>query len=344
MRYKSGQCACALLVLAMAVEGGVHYSSSCQSDEVQGEVLGTTGLACAPRCRVDTYDCPNDPPDGATAKAQCVLQDINKVAYCALLCEMDAQCPNGASCKNAGDAEQAVSICIHPLSFAQWAKPGRTKLVVGWPAQAGQSTRGFQIAKAHAALQNLKRRYGIADGDVDVLVVRELLSAAATGAAPPQATAASSAPAPSLQAAEGGVLAPFKHDLSQFRGYVREGLPGLKHEARDIIWKIEHLDRRGDATDLLRGVLMCAAVYLVVGCLYKYQTRGAGGIDMIPHIGFWMEYPQLVLDGINYSRALLRELSGLPKGASSFQAVGGTSARDTFAHFEPSKTGHADLL
>jgi len=318
----------------------IHYSGSCASDEVSGEVQGQTGLVCGPRCREGAFDCPTDAPEGTTAQPQCMLQDIDQVAYCGLLCQVDSQCPSGASCRDAGT--QAVGICIHPLSFFDWSKAGtRRKLAVGWPARAGQSTKGFQIAKAYSALQSLKRRYGIADGDADVLVVKELLAAStATGAAkgatqlaaPPQAAPS----APSLRTTEGGVLAPWKHDLSQFAGYVRGGVPGLEREVHDTIWQVENINRPGVASALLRGVFMCALLYLGVGCLYKYQNMGSRGIDMIPHIGFWMEYPQLVLDGIQYSMAFLTGLVGQPR-SSGFQSVGGVSDRDTFAHFEPTK-------
>eukprot|EP00438_Fugacium_kawagutii_P034373 Skav204878 [mRNA] locus=scaffold2602:46921:52510:+ [translate_table: standard] len=38
--------------------------------------------------------------------------------YCGLLCQADAQCPSGASCRKVGT--QAVGLCIHPLSFSDW--------------------------------------------------------------------------------------------------------------------------------------------------------------------------------------------------------------------------------
>jgi len=125
-------------------------------------------------------------------------------------------------------------------------------------------------------------------------------------------------------------------------------LPGLEREVSGIINKVEHLDRRGNASALIRGLLEAAVLYLVIGAIYKHQALGARGMDMIPHIGFWMEYPQLVNDGIVYSKQLVGGFLGIDMGSASFGSISfggsgggfeplGRADRDTFANFEPSK-------
>jgi hypothetical protein len=285
-----------------------------------------------------------------------VLQDVDSTGYCGLFCQSDAQCPSGASCRTVGTA--GISICFHPLSFTDWAnKQGtRKKLAVGWPAKAANSNnaKGFQIAKAYAALLSLKRRYSMADGDADVLTVKELLSSMTTASAPKTQSSGGWFGSPSLSlnnAGSGGnnrpssqntasALDPWKHDISYFAGNMAQGLPGIEREVGQIAWTASHLEQRGKAEATLRGVVLFALAYLIGGSAYKYQAMGARGLEMVPHIGFWQEYPALVADGIKYAPQLLAGLfSGHGMGGirGSGFASSGTSDRDTFAHFEPSK-------
>jgi len=102
---------------------------------------------------------------------------------------------------------------------------------------------------------------------------------------------------------------------------------------------VEHLDHRGAASDLLRGLIIVAVVYFCVGSAYKHHALGAQGLDMIPHVGFWVEYPNLVMDGVKYASAFITELIG-GRPASPMGMPGGSLAgadRDTFANFTPSK-------
>lgn len=339
-----------LVLLRPWCEAASHYS--CTSQEVSGELQGETGVACAPRCQDGTLDCPLDVPTGTTAQPQCMLQDVDQVTYCGLLCQIDAQCPSGASCRKIVNTD--ISMCIHTLSFSEWAKlDNRKKLNVELPKKTGQSAHGFQIAKAYAALQSLKRRYGMADGDADVLIVKELLSATTANAVGSQISAAASSAAGTSHSSPAvtnkspvwedsvvgsSVIQRAKHDISYLSHNVREGLPGLQREIHDTIWNVEHLGKHGVGSGMLLDILMIALVYLGVGSAYKYQTMGARGIDMIPHIGFWMEYPKLVSDGMNYSMMIVGGWIGQPslKGGGGYQPVG--SDRDTFSHFEPNST------
>ncbi|CAK9047407.1 unnamed protein product [Durusdinium trenchii] len=60
-----------------------------------------------------------------------MLQNVDQAFYCGLLCQADAQCPSGASCRKVGT--QNVGLCIHPLSFSDWARlSSRMKLSIGW--------------------------------------------------------------------------------------------------------------------------------------------------------------------------------------------------------------------
>jgi hypothetical protein len=245
---------------------------------------------------------------------------------------------------------------VHPLSFGEWAKQGdaRRKLNVGFPAQAaqfGQSSKGFQIAKAYAALQTLKKRYGIQDGDADVMVVKELLAvvsstslgnspagggiSVAAGSGSMSAMSGSpSSPASNTQPKSNSWLSPWEHDISQFGGYLKDGIPGIEREIHDTVWNLEHMSKSGIATDTLRCTLLWAALYLIAGCLYKHYSLGAHGMDMIPHVGFWLEYPQLVADGFTYAKILIGLDAGGKSMGSGFSSLPSRSHRDSFAEFD----------
>lgn len=298
-----------------------HYDCT-SSDDVKGEVQDASGYVCASRCAADTFNCAQDVPAGTSAQPQCMLQDVDRGAFCGLLCQVDSQCPNGARCKQMKQVE--VGLCLFPVSFTDWAKQSNNrKFNVGWPTRAGgvavtPSSGSFQIAKTYAALQSLKSKYSIDDGDADMLVLKELLSsmtAASTVSATPVtgfAGAGGSAGSRSSSSQGGGLLGSFGHDVRQFEGYMGDGIPGIERELHDITWTVEHLDRYGAASSLLRGLVLLGFAYVSIGSFFKYQM-GARGLEMVPHVSFWMEYPNLVADGMTYSKILL----GLQSSSSS---------------------------
>merc|ERR1712232_1201248 len=131
-----------------------------------------------------------------------------------------------------------------------------------------------------------------------------------------------------------GWLRPWEHDVGQFGGYLKDGLPGLEREAHDIVWNAEHFTQYGKCTEMLRGVIWIVAIYVLGGCAYRFQAEGARGVDMLPHKDFWEEYPLLVMDGVRYAQILIggamgKDVSGGFKSPSGFQPMG--SDRDTFS-------------
>jgi len=348
-----GLAAYSVAALLRLCGAATHYEQPpCQYDEVQGEVQGAAGYLCAPKCDESSYNCAVDTPSGSSAQPQCMLQDVDRIAYCGLLCQVDAQCPSGARCKNIKQVE--VGLCMYPVSFADWAKQGAAskKLAIGWPgAKPGASTAGFQIAKTYSALQNLKQKYSIDDGDADMLVLKELLSSlkstspGAAAAAPPTALAATSATQPVVAGAppppqqqqphHGTAWGAWHHDLMRMEGHLAGGLPGIQEEIEHDLYDIEHFTKYGACTELLRSLIIVTVFYLAIGSFVKYYTAGQTGMNMLPHIGFWMDYPQLVLDGVQYSKILLgssgasggapladNRSGGVPRGGSgSFESL-----------------------
>jgi len=330
MRLHGGDAACirALTLLAglcvMRPAAAVHFD--CSSDDVRGEVQDASGFICASKCAADTFNCPTDVPVGTTAQPQCMLQDVDRGPFCALLCQVDSQCPNGARCRQM----KQVGLCLFPVSFTDWARQTTNrKFNVGWPTRAGApagsgTSSSFQIAKTFAALQSLKSKYSIDDGDADMLILKELLSSmtasTAVSATPANGVSLAGTMAGSSPARVGGgsVLGAYRHDISNFENYMSDGVPGIERELHDTMWNVEHIYRRNVASELMRGILMITVAYISIGSFFKYQT-GARGIEMIPHISFWAEYPAMVNDGVKYSKILL----GLESGGSSDFLSGG---------------------
>lgn len=341
----------AFLVLAglLRPSSAVHFDCSGYED-VKGEVQDASGYVCASKCAADTFNCPTDVPAGTTAQPQCMLQDVDKGAFCGLLCQVDSQCPNGSRCRQMKQVE--VGLCLYPVSFSDWARQTTNrKFNVAFPTRAGGASAGsgtsssFQIAKTYAALQSLKSKYSIDDGDADMLVLKELLSsmtaATAVGGTPvagPAGLVQGPQPA-SVPAAVSAVIGQPKarddfginawgHDIRQFEGYVGDGLPGIEREIHDTVWNIENFGHRDAALHLFRGVILVGVAYVSIGSFFKYQS-GATGMDMIPHISFWMEYPNLVADGVTYSKILLGLQSPGGEKLSGGIRSGGAGAFET---------------
>ena len=91
-----------------------HYgnpAAGCMPDEVAVKIQGVDGGICAPSCSGSS--CPTDVPAGCTAQPQCALQDgATHKRYCAVICNHQSNCGEGASCKMIG----FVGICTYDMS------------------------------------------------------------------------------------------------------------------------------------------------------------------------------------------------------------------------------------
>lgn len=356
-------------------DGATHYGKApgCILGESAAEVQGEAGNLCAPACEAETYNCPMDMPEGASAQPQCMLKDIGGAPYCGLLCNTDTQCPSGGSCRRIRQVD--VGICLYPVSFTDWAQASNVKkLAVGWPSGGNGNSMSLKIAKAYAALQSIKKRYSVEDGDPDMLTVKEFMSslsarpgamsvAAGPPPGPPGGASSSSfsspsvaiaAPKPVAPKSEGSMLGAWGHDLNYFEKNLMNGEVGLEKEVNDTIWNLEHLQNRGICSMFLRSVVWIILAYLGIGSALKYYTEGARGVEMIPHLHFWAEYPNLVMDGVAYTKMLVsgdgdsvsassrsggRFSSGAATrgkaGAGSYQQMPSPADRDTFSNYEP---------
>ncbi|KAI7823616.1 autophagy-related protein 27 [Gamsiella multidivaricata] len=47
-------------------------------------------------------------------------------------------------------------------------------------------------------------------------------------------------------------------------------------------------------------LIVFGLIYLVLGAIYNRQVYGARGLDMLPNIGFWKDFPSLVVDVVRH--------------------------------------------
>jgi hypothetical protein len=131
---------------------------------------------------------------------------------------------------------------------------------------------------------------------------------------------------------------------------IERGVDGLIHNAlhpveflgneyRGASWDFRHITERDSAYGLLRGLVIIMLLYFIIGFIIMAKYYKAEGPERIPHAQFWMAYPSLVMDGINYARDQVGITSD--KGNStSYERIADTStkfhgSRDTFSQFEP---------
>lgn len=104
-----------------------------------------------------------------------------------------------------------------------------------------------------------------------------------------------------------------------------------------LAWDVKHITQAHSAFIILRGLIIFFCIYIIIGAIIMAKYYNADGIDRIPHLGFWMAYPGLVVDGIAY----VSDRMGCEVEPSTYQrlsvAVGSkqVGSRDTFSQFEP---------
>ena len=97
----------ALFLIAINCQQASHYrnpfTGKCRNDEVQ---IGQADIStCSPGC--DTQACPADHPRANGVTPLCLRKFSNGHRYCALKCDQNSQCPQGAKCyKMKNDSEE----------------------------------------------------------------------------------------------------------------------------------------------------------------------------------------------------------------------------------------------
>ncbi len=107
-------------------------------------------------------------------------------------------------------------------------------------------------------------------------------------------------------------------------------------ETPGAIWDIEHPFQPRSAFIILRGLLVCALLYLVIGGALNIYLYNASGLAMVPQLAFWMEYPGFVADGwwvvrnkVELAQAKMNE------GVTGNRDSKYLGVRDSFSNFDP---------
>jgi hypothetical protein len=68
-------------------------------------------------------------------------------------------------------------------------------------------------------------------------------------------------------------------------------------------------------------IIFCVllVLYCGIGMFYKYKKLGVTGIETIPNVEFWRDYPSLVKDGIAFSISKVQACAA--RGGSGYSTV-----------------------
>jgi len=201
----------------------------------------------------------------------------------------------------------SVQICTATASPEEWARSvtPALKLTFGLPPQAARNAAEY---KAKDALQALKQRYNIPDTDGDFSVVQQGINNIVGGAVMVDLVKNFSTLFNFFSIPTRGrdlSMASWNSDFIYAKQRLMQGPAGLERGVKDTLYELEHFEDYGSATTLLRSVIEVGVIYLVVGSIYKSQFLGVSGVEAIPHIGFWRQYPDLVKDGFCYAQQLV---------------------------------------
>ena len=100
-------------------------------------------------------------------------------------------------------------------------------------------------------------------------------------------------------------------------------------------WDASHITTSRSAVHILIFLLISFLLYIIVGSIVLTKFFNAEGIDRIPHLTFWMSYPGLVLDGLNYIRHSIGCFSNEKFTQTSNYSTKFAPGRDTFSQFDP---------
>jgi len=171
------------------------------------------------------------------------------------------------------------------------------KLSVGLPEgmSADSAEAGSIAAKSLQALNHLRSRYQIGEQDSDWNTLKDFVSSSAQGnraTDQPGGTNVVSSITPVSSAASTPSL-----------GIPAFGSLGFDESMKEV-HNLDEMDHGYTWHSLLTGLFWIALAYLFIGAAVNYQ-QGASGWGLVPHHQFWSSYPQLVGDGLRYSKRLL---------------------------------------
>lgn len=245
-----------------------------------------------------------------------MLRDTKDTAHCALLCSKTSECPDGTRCLPIPGIQ--VNVCTHTASFDEWANMASSriqKMTFGLPAGLAHAAA---LQKGKAVIDNLKLRYSIPDTDPDLSIIKDGISSIIAANSVELLKLTMFSLLSGHGRGNGLGFQSWKSDFDYAAQRLREGPGGLTKDLRDTMYDLDNLGQYGSATHLFRAAVELIVVYLAVGALYKSQALGATGLDMIPHIGFWRQYPDLVKDGIAYAQLLIQGRSYSLEAQPSF--------------------------
>ena len=292
-----------------------------------------SGLACAVPCSVINGIACNFAPGWA-----CILQyqSPSKTPYCAQSCSSDSDCYGGNTC-NMG--AKSLTMNSHGICMSANDAVGMTKAVIMSVAEqqkfapmktASGMTPKTQFAfltKNLADLMNQVSNQHSLASDPAMMELRVTLAALIK--LHPEARSNS------IQL-DDDIQSYVEYGIDESLHAILHPLSSIREGSRGAMWDLKHPLRSRTMFNWLRGLLIFGLLYTLAGCYYNAAYLNMNGLDRIPHVSFWLDYPFLVLDGFNFAVMTL-----IGAGSSGFSFLASSrdskyaSVRDSFANFEP---------
>ena len=301
--------------------------------------LGTgSGLSCAVPCSVV-----NGVMCGFQSGWSCLLQDSSpsKAPYCAQTCQSNSECASGSTCNLGGKplTMASVGICMTSPDPSVTAIQKAVIMAVTdqqryspiTTASGMQPNTQFEFLTKNLAdqLNQLSNENNLATNPT-MMALR--VNLAALIKLHPEGANAN----PNAIILGNDVQSYVEYAVDTSLHNILHPVSSLTEGTRGAIWDLRHPFAYRTLFNWLRGLLVFFILYSLVGCYYKANFEGATGLDRIPHLAFWLDYPQLVMDGVNF---LIAKIVGGSAAGLNFLASARDSkyisARDSFANFEP---------
>jgi Autophagy-related protein 27 len=307
---------------------------------MQVNQLGTgSGLACAVPCSVV-----NGVMCGFTSGWNCLLQDTSpaKAPFCAQTCSSNSDCASGSSC-NLGAKPltmASLGICMtSPDPTVTAVQTANVMPVVDQQrfspiitASGMQPNTQFEfLTKNLADLLNQLSNENNLGSNPTMMALR--VSLAALIKLHPEAKAKEN---PNAILLDNDVQSYVEYAVDTSLHNILHPIYSIREGGRGAIWDLQHPFSYRSCFIWLRGLLILFVIYSLVGCWYKATYEKAEGINRLPHLAFWLDFPQLVIDGVNFTVAKL--VGGGTAGLNFIASARDSkylSARDSFANFEP---------
>ena len=267
-----------------------------------------------------------------------ILEDGAGTPHCALTCQSSSDCPNGPSschmgtkaitvaqvgiCMYSADSNLLSTIALRVMQIPKQQSLDPSSNTHNLPTSAYLSFLSASLAKN---LDKLQKDKGLSKNPEMMairIMVAELLEMARTG---------------KQTGGGGGLLGNVEYAADVTIHNVLHPVQFMMDGAPSVLHMILHPFQSRCAFMLLRGLFVILFLYVLIGAAVNAYLYNLTGPALIPHIAFWVEYPQLVQDGWHLLRHKAEFIQANLKsgGGGGNRDAKYLGVRDSFSNFDP---------